>query len=90
MNKEDSPILRSCVFWCEFIVFRFLVWPLVRRSVEAGVRAVIREFKKQGRRRQRIRRKTMGLMSNRSARAFYSLVHFFTVLAKQQREMTKI
>ena len=40
---------------------------------------VIREFKKRGRRRQRERRKTMGLMSknNRSARAFYILVHFF-------------
>ena len=43
-----------------------------------------REFKKRGRRRQREHHKTIRLMSknNRSARASYILVHFFTVLCK--------
>ena len=38
------------------------------------------------------RHKTMGLTDEPkqySARAFYILVHFFAVLCKQQREMTK-
>ena len=41
-------------------------------------------LKQRGRQRQRERHKTMGLMSknNRSARAFYILVHFFAVLCK--------
>ena len=46
-----------------------------------------RELKRRRRRRQRQRRKTTGLMSknNRSARAFYILVHFFAVLCKTRK-----
>ena len=49
-----------------------------------GFDDIIREFNKRGRRRQRERHKTMGLISknNRSARAVYILVHFFAVLCK--------
>ena len=52
-------------------------------GVKSG-RGLNRELK------QRQRHKTIGLMSknNRSARAFYILVHFLPSSAKQQREMT--
>ena len=50
-----------------------------------------RELKQRGRRRQRERQKTMGLISknNRSARAFYVLYISLPSSAKQQRELTK-
>ena len=47
-------------------------------------RQVCRRLKQRRRRRQRQRHNTVGLMSknNRSARAFFILVHFFAVLCK--------
>ena len=46
---------------------------------------VTRELKQRQRRQQRQQRKTIGLLSknNRSALAFYILVHFFAVLCKR-------
>ena len=63
--------------------FRIELW-IVIRPAWSSVQFDIRELKQRGRRRQRQRRKIIGLMSknNHSARAFYILVHFFAVLCK--------
>ena len=76
-QSNDFPLGNILYFYANiFYCFSPPTWPPCTHS--------IRDLKQRRWRRQRQRRETIDLMSknNRSARAFYILVHFFAVLCK--------